>query len=157
MSDKQKTLAKEVVLSGVGLHTGNNVTLTFKPADVDTGFVFVRTDLEGNPQVEADAQYVVSTARGTTLEKKGVKVHTTEHVLAALVGMDIDNCYIEIDNAEPPIMDGSSKYFVEAIEEAGIVEQDKDREYFKIKEILTYVDPETGSEIAAFRILWADT
>ena len=149
MSDKQKTLAKEVVLSGVGLHTGNQVTLTFKPADPDTGFIFVRTDLEGNPQVEADAQYVVSTARGTTLEKKGVKVHTTEHVLAALVGMDIDNCYIEIDNAEPPIMDGSSKYFVEAIEKAGIVEQDKDREYFKIKEIVTYVDPETGSEITA--------
>ena len=149
MSDKQKTLAKEVVLSGVGLHTGNQVNMVFKPADPDTGFVFVRTDLEGNPQVEADAQFVVSTARGTTLEKKGVKVHTTEHVLAALVGMDIDNCFIEIDNAEPPIMDGSSKYFVEAIETAGIVEQDKDREYFKIKEIVTYVDPETGSEITA--------
>lgn len=149
MSDKQKTLAKEAVLSGVGLHTGNNVTLTFKPANPDTGFVFVRTDLEGTPQVEADAQYVVSTARGTTLEKKGVKVHTTEHVLAALVGMDIDNCIIEIDNAEPPIMDGSSKFFVEAIEQAGIVEQDKEREYYKIKEIVTYVDPETGSEITA--------
>ncbi len=149
MSDKQKTLAKEAVLAGVGLHTGKNVTLTFKPADPDTGFVFVRTDLEGQPQVEADAQYVVSTARGTTLEKKGVKVHTTEHVLAALVGMDIDNCYIEIDNAEPPIMDGSSRFFVEAIEGAGIVEQDKDREYYRIKEIVTYVDPETGSEITA--------
>ncbi|MBS7332297.1 bifunctional UDP-3-O-[3-hydroxymyristoyl] N-acetylglucosamine deacetylase/3-hydroxyacyl-ACP dehydratase [Faecalibacter bovis] len=149
MSDKQKTLAKEAVLSGVGLHTGNHVTMTFKPANVDTGFVFVRTDLEGTPLVEADAQYVVSTARGTTLEKKGVKVHTTEHVLAALVGMDIDNCIIEIDNAEPPIMDGSSKFFVEAIEQAGIVEQDKEREYYKIKEIVTYVDPETGSEITA--------
>lgn len=149
MSDKQKTLAKEAVLSGVGLHTGKKVTLTFKPAEPDTGFVFVRTDLEGNPQVEADAQYVVSTARGTTLEKKGVKIHTTEHALAALVGMDIDNCYIEMDNSELPIMDGSSKYFIEAIEEAGIVEQDKDREYYRIKEIVTYVDPETGSEITA--------
>ncbi|ADX67219.1 bifunctional UDP-3-O-[3-hydroxymyristoyl] N-acetylglucosamine deacetylase/3-hydroxyacyl-ACP dehydratase [Weeksella virosa] len=149
MADYQKTLAKEAVLEGVGLHTGKQVKLTFKPADVDTGFVFVRTDLEGNPQVEADAQYVVSTVRGTTLEKKGVKVHTTEHVLAALVGMDIDNCYIEIDNAEPPIMDGSSIFFVEAIENAGIVEQDKEREYFKIKEIVTFTDPETGSEITA--------
>lgn len=149
MSEKQKTLAKEVVLSGVGLHTGKKVTMTFKPANPDTGFVFVRTDLEGTPHVEADAQYVVSTARGTTLEKKGVKIHTTEHVLAALVGMDIDNCIIEIDNAEPPIMDGSSKFFVEAIEQAGIVEQDKEREYYKIKEIVTYVDPETGSEITA--------
>ena len=92
---------------------------------------------------------MVSTVRGTTLEKKGVKVHTTEHVLAALVGMDIDNCYIEIDNAEPPIMDGSSIFFVEAIENAGIVEQDKEREYFKIKEIVTFTDPETGSEITA--------
>ncbi len=149
MVDYQKTLAKEVTLEGVGLHTGKSVKLTFKPADVDTGFVFVRTDLEGNPQVEADAQYVVSTDRGTTLEKKGVKIHTTEHVLAALVGMDIDNCFIEINNAEPPIMDGSSKYFVEAIEKAGIVEQEKEREYFKIKEIVTFVDPETGSEITA--------
>ena len=149
MVDYQKTLAKEVTLEGVGLHTGKSVKLTFKPADVDTGFVFVRTDLEGNPQVEADAQYVVSTDRGTTLEKKGVKIYTTEHVLAALVGMDIDNCFIEINNAEPPIMDGSSKYFVEAIEKAGIVEQEKEREYFKIKEIVTFVDPETGSEITA--------
>ena len=135
MSDKQKTLANEAVLKGVGLHTGKFVTLTFRPAEPDTGFVFVRTHSEGQPQVEADAQYVVSTARGTTFEKKGVKVHTTEHVLAALVGMDIDNCYIEIDNAEPPIMDGSSRFFVEAIESAGIVEQDKDREYYRIKEI----------------------
>ena len=149
MSDKQKTLAKEAILKGVGLHTGKYVSLTFKPADPDVGFVFVRTDLEGQPQVEADAQYVVSTARGTTLEKKGVKIHTTEHVLAALVGMDIDNCYIEIDNAEPPIMDGSSKFFIEAIENAGIIEQDKEREYYRIKEIISYVDPETGSEITA--------
>lgn len=149
MSDKQKTLAEISSLQGVGLHTGKQVNLTFKPAPVDTGFIFIRTDLEGHPQIEADANYVVSTSRGTTLEKKGVRVHTTEHVLAALTGLDLDNCYIEIDNAEPPIMDGSAKYFVEAIERAGIVEQDKDREYFKIKDIITYVDPDTGSEITA--------
>src|SRR5690606_22904449 len=147
MSDKQKTLASEYTLSGVGLHTGKHVTMTLKPAPVNTGFVFVRTDLEGTPHVEADANYVSSTARGTTIEKKGVKIHTTEHLLAALTGMDLDNVLIEIDNSEVPILDGSSKFFIEAIEKAGIVEQDEDREYFVVKDIVTYTDPETGSEI----------
>ncbi len=149
MADKQKTLSKEVTLNGVGLHTGRPVSMTLKPAEVNTGFVFVRTDLEGSPQVEADANYVTFTDRGTILEKKGVKIHTTEHILAALTGMDVDNAYIELDNAEPPIMDGSAKFFVEAIEKAGIEEQDADREYFVIKEIVSYHDPETGSEITA--------
>ena len=125
MSEKQKTLGKEVSLSGIGLHTGRQVNLTMKPAKENTGFVFVRTDLEGNPQVEADVNYVTTTERGTTLEKLGVKIHTCEHLLAALVGMDIDNAILEMNSAEPPIMDGSSKFFVEAIEEAGVVEQDK--------------------------------
>lgn len=149
MSDKQKTLASEYELNGVGLHTGRQVTMKLKPAPVNTGFVFVRTDLEGNPVVEADANYVTSTERGTTIEKKGVKIHTTEHLLAALTGMDLDNVTIEINNSEVPILDGSSKYFVEAIEKAGIVEQDEDREYYVIKDIITYTDPETGSEITA--------
>ncbi|MFA7687784.1 MAG: bifunctional UDP-3-O-[3-hydroxymyristoyl] N-acetylglucosamine deacetylase/3-hydroxyacyl-ACP dehydratase [Moheibacter sp.] len=149
MSDKQKTLASEYVLNGVGLHTGREVTMKLKPAPVNTGFVFVRTDLEGNPVVEADANYVTSTERGTTIEKKGVKIHTTEHLLAALTGMDLDNVIIEINNSEVPILDGSSKYFVEAIENAGIIEQEEDREYFVVKDIITYTDPETGSEITA--------
>lgn len=149
MADKQKTIQKEVTLKGIGLHTGQEVIMTIKPAKVDTGFVFVRTDLEGSPTVEAEANYVTSTDRGTTLEKKGVKIHTTEHVLAAMIGLDVDNCIIEINNAEPPIMDGSSKFFVEAIEKAVVVEQEKDREYFVVKDIVTYVDPETGSEITA--------
>src|SRR5690606_38426445 len=149
MSDKQKTLASEYVLNGVGLHTGREVTMTLKPAPVNTGFVFVRTDLEGNPHIEADANYVTSTERGTTIEKKGVKIHTTEHLLAALTGMDLDNVLIEIDNSEVPILDGSSKYFVEGIIQAGIVEQDEDREYYIVKDIVTYSDPETGSEITA--------
>lgn len=149
MSDKQKTLASEYELNGVGLHTGRQVTMKLKPAPVNTGFVFVRTDLEGNPVVEADANYVTSTERGTTIEKKGVKIHTTEHLLAALTGMDLDNVTIEINNSEVPILDGSSKYFVEAIEKAGIVEQEEDREYYVIKDIITYTDPETGSEITA--------
>ncbi|MFB9121036.1 bifunctional UDP-3-O-[3-hydroxymyristoyl] N-acetylglucosamine deacetylase/3-hydroxyacyl-ACP dehydratase [Bergeyella porcorum] len=147
MSDLQKTLKEPVSLSGIGLHTGKEVTLTIKPAKENTGFVFVRTDLEGNPQVEADVNYVTTTERGTTLEKLGVRIHTCEHLLAALVGCDIDNAYLEMNSAEPPIMDGSSKYFVEAIEKAGIVEQEAPREYLVIKEVMNYIDPNTGSEI----------
>ena len=147
MSDLQKTLKEEVTLSGIGLHTGKEVNLTIKPAKENTGFVFVRTDLEGNPQVEADVNYVTTTERGTTLEKLGVKIHTCEHLLAALVGCDIDNAILEMDSAEPPIMDGSSIHFVEAIEKAGIAEQSKPREYLVIKEVLNYTDPNTGSEI----------
>lgn len=145
--DKQKTLKEEVTLSGIGLHTGKEVTLTMKPAKENTGFVFVRTDLEGCPQVEADVNYVTTTERGTTLEKLGVKIHTCEHILAALVGMDVDNAILEMNNAEPPIMDGSSKFFVEAIEKAGVIEQEKPREYLTITEVLSYTDPETGSDI----------
>lgn len=147
MSDLQKTLKEEVTLSGIGLHTGKEVTLTIKPAKENTGFVFVRTDLEGHPQVEADANYVTNTERGTTLEKLGVRIHTCEHLLAALVGCDVDNAILEMNSAEPPILDGSSKFFVEAIEKVGIVEQKEEREYLIIKEVLTYVDPNTGSEI----------
>ncbi|MDY3316036.1 bifunctional UDP-3-O-[3-hydroxymyristoyl] N-acetylglucosamine deacetylase/3-hydroxyacyl-ACP dehydratase [Riemerella anatipestifer] len=147
MSDKQKTLKEEVSLSGIGLHTGRQVNLTIKPAKENTGFVFIRTDLEGNPQVEADVNYVTTTERGTTLEKLGVKIHTCEHLLAALVGMDLDNAILELDSAEPPILDGSSKFFVEAIEKAGIVEQEKAREYLVIKEVMSYTDPNSGSDI----------
>lgn len=147
MSDKQKTLKEEVTLSGIGLHTGKEVTLTIKPAKENTGFVFVRTDLEGQPHVEADVNYVTTTERGTTLEKLGVRIHTCEHLLAALVGCDVDNAILEMNSAELPIMDGSSKYFVEAVEKAGIVEQALNREYMVIKEVLSYMDPNTGSEI----------
>lgn len=147
MSDMQKTLKDEVSLSGKGLHTGKEVTLTIKPAKENTGFVFVRTDLEGHPHVEADVNHVTTTDRGTTLEKLGVRIHTCEHVLAALVGCDIDNAILEMDSAEPPIMDGSSRFFVEAIEKAGVEEQTAIREYLVIKEVISYVDPATGSEI----------
>lgn len=147
MSDKQKTLKQEISLSGIGLHTGKEVTLTMKPAKENTGFVFVRTDLEGHPQVEADVNYVTTTERGTTLEKLGVRIHTCEHILAALVGCNLDNVILEMNNAEPPIMDGSSKFFVEALEKAGIEEQNANREYLVIKEVLNYTDPVSGSEI----------
>jgi UDP-3-O-[3-hydroxymyristoyl] N-acetylglucosamine deacetylase/3-hydroxyacyl-[acyl-carrier-protein] dehydratase len=144
---KQRTIQKEVSLTGVGLHTGKEVTITFKPAPVNYGYAFTRVDLEGKPVIEADANYVVNTQRGTNLEKRGVKIQTSEHVLAALVGMEIDNCIIELNASEPPIMDGSSKFFVQAIEEAGIQEQDAPRDEFIVKEVISYVDEESGSEI----------
>jgi len=145
--NKQKTIAKEVSLTGVGLHTGKNVTLTFKPAPENFGFAFKRVDLEGNPIIEADAGYVTNTQRGTCLEKNGVKIQTSEHVLAALVGMQVDNCIIELNASEPPIMDGSSKFFVEAIEKSGVVEQEDVIQEFVIKDIITYTEEESGSEI----------
>ena len=144
---KQTTIASEISLTGVGLHTGQEVTMTFKPAPINNGFTFVRVDLEGQPIIEADANYVVNTQRGTNLEKRGVMIQTPEHVLAAVVGCDLDNLIIELNASELPIMDGSSKYFVEAIEKAGIVEQDAERKVYVVKEVISYLDEATGSEI----------
>lgn len=144
---KQKTIKTEISLTGVGLHTGKEVKMTFKPAPVNNGFTFVRIDLEGHPIIEADANYVVNTQRGTNLEKLGVKIQTPEHVLAALVGCDLDNVIIELNASELPIMDGSSKYFVEAIEKAEIEEQNAKRNVYVVKEIISFTDEATGSEI----------
>ncbi len=144
---KQTTIASEVSLTGVGLHTGQEVTMTFKPAPINNGFTFVRVDLEGMPIIEADANYVVNTQRGTNLEKRGVMIQTPEHVLAALVGCDLDNVIIELNASELPIMDGSSKFFVEAIEKTGIVEQEAERKIYVVKDVITYTDEATGSEI----------
>ena len=144
---KQKTIQNEISLKGVGLHTGKEVTMTFKPAPVNSGFTFVRVDLEGSPVIEADANYVVNTQRGTNLEKLGVKIQTSEHVLAAFVGCDVDNVIIELNASEPPIMDGSSKFFVEAIEKVGVVEQEAERYYYVVKEVISFTDETTGSEI----------
>lgn len=144
---KQKTIKEAITLTGVGLHTGKEVTMVLKPAPIDNGFTFVRIDLEGSPVIEADAAYVVNTQRGTNLEKRGVKIQTSEHVLAACVGCDLDNIIIELNTSEPPIMDGSSKYFVEAIEKAGIVEQDAEQKIYVVKEVISYTDEETGSEL----------
>lgn len=144
---KQKTIKNEISLTGVGLHTGKEVKMTFKPAPINNGFTFVRVDLQGQPVIEADANYVVNTQRGTNLEKLGVKIQTPEHVLAALVGCDLDNVIIELNASELPIMDGSSKYFVEAIEKAGIEEQDAKRNVYVVKEVISFTDEATGSEI----------
>ena len=145
--NKQKTIEKEITLKGVGLHTGTEVTLVFKPGAENSGFIFERIDLEGSPKIEADANYVTNTQRGTCLEKNGVTIQTCEHVLAALVGLDIDNVLIELNASEPPIMDGSSKFFVEALEEAEVVEQDAFTEEYVVKDVVSYTDESTGSEI----------
>jgi UDP-3-O-[3-hydroxymyristoyl] N-acetylglucosamine deacetylase/3-hydroxyacyl-[acyl-carrier-protein] dehydratase len=143
----QTTIAKEVTLKGVGLHTGAEVTMTFIPAEEHTGYRFKRVDLEDMPVIQAEAQYVVNTQRGTNLEKEGVSIQTSEHVLAALVGLEIDNVLIELNASEPPIMDGSSKYFVAALEEAGIKKLTALREEFVVREVISYRDEKTGSEI----------
>ncbi len=144
---KQKTIKTEISLTGVGLHTGKEVKMTFKPAPVNNGFTFVRVDLEGHPVIEADANYVVNTQRGTNLEKLGVKIQTPEHVLAALVGCDLDNVIIELNASELPIMDGSSKYFVEALEKAEVEEQNAKRNVYVVKEVISFTDEASGSEI----------
>ena len=144
---KQTTIFKPVSLSGVGLHTGQEVKLTFMPAKADNGYTFTRVDLDGNPIIEANINFVTSTQRGTVLEKNGVTIQTCEHVLAALVGLEIDNVNIELNASEPPIMDGSSKYFVEALESAGKVDLDHFREEYVVKNVISYKDEKSGSEI----------
>ena len=147
MTNKQTTINSSISLEGVGIHTGKDVKLTFNPAKPDTGYVFKRVDLDGQPLIEALSKYVVNTQRGTTLEKSGVKLKTIEHVLAALVGLEIDNVLIEINAEEPPIMDGSSRFFVDALEKAGLKELNSLRKEYVIKNIITYKDEKSGSEI----------
>lgn len=147
--DQQHSIKKEVSISGIGLHTGNNVTLTFKPAPIDHGICFKRVDLEDQPIIEADVKYVTETDRGTTLDKKGVKLQTIEHVLAACGGLKIDNLLIEINGEEPPILDGSSIQFINCLKEAQPQQQNAIRKYFVIREEINYEDPETGIRIQA--------
>ena len=144
---KQHTILNPVSLKGVGIHTGKEVNLTFKPAEENFGYAFCRTDLPEKPIIEANINFVVNTDRGTNLDKNGIKIKTSEHVLAALVGMEIDNVLIELDASEPPIMDGSSKYFVEALQKAGIKEQKAIRNEYVVKEVISYYDENTGSDI----------
>lgn len=143
----QTTISSPIILKGVGIHTGEEVTMTFKPAPANHGYAFCRIDLEGHPIIEAEAQHVLDTQRGTLLQKNGVKIQTCEHVLAALVGLEIDNVLIELNASEPPIMDGSSKFFVEALEKVGIDTLDVERDEYIVKENITYYDEESGSEI----------
>ena len=144
---KQTTISKPTSLSGVGLHTGQEVKLTFMPAKSNNGYTFTRVDLDGNPIIEANINFVTTTQRGTVLEKNGVTIQTCEHVLAALVGLEIDNVNIELNASEPPIMDGSSKFFVEALESAGKVDLEQFRKEYVVKNVISYKDEKSGSEI----------
>ena len=149
MSDKQRTIKHAVSISGVGLHTGEKVTLTFNPAPENHWYKFQRVDLDNKPTIDADADLVVDTSRGTTLEQNGARVHTTEHVLAALVGLKIDNCLIQVTGPEMPIMDGSSIKFMELLEQAGIVDQTAERDYFVLTQNLSYEDSHKKVEMLA--------
>src|SRR5579871_4591096 len=147
--DKQHTLATSVHISGTGLHTGIKVDMALKPANPGFGYQFQRIDLAGRPIIKADCDLVTDTSRGTTLEDNGAKVSTVEHVLAALVGMGIDNCLIEINGPEIPIIDGSSQPFVEMIEEAGVVEQDASKAWYSIDTNITHYDEKKRVEMVA--------
>lgn len=145
----QRTIKKPVSITGVGIHTGVTTKITFKPAPQNYGIRFRRTDVGGSPEIPADVDHVVDLARGTTLGIGDVRVHTTEHVLAAIVGLQIDNLIIEIDNIELPIIDGSAKPFVDMILEAGIEEQEAPKDYLIIDQTIRYQNEEKGVDIVA--------
>jgi UDP-3-O-[3-hydroxymyristoyl] N-acetylglucosamine deacetylase / 3-hydroxyacyl-[acyl-carrier-protein] dehydratase len=149
MSDKQKTIKSSVSISGTGLHTGNDVILTINPAPVDHGYKFRRTDLKPEISIAADVDHVVDTSRGTSIESEGVRIDTIEHVLAALAGLEIDNVLIEMNQSETPILDGSSRFFVEMLLEAGIVEQDALKNYFELPTNVIYTNPAKKVEMIA--------
>ena len=150
MSEKQRTLAKEISLNGKGLHTGNSVIITFKPAPVNHGYKFCRVDLPGKPLIDALAEHVTDTSRGTTLVQNNATVSTIEHVMAAFHGMRVDNALIELNGPEAPVMGGSAWKFVEAIKEAGIVNQREDRNYFVVKQKITFSDEEHGVDLIVY-------
>ncbi|MEC9485891.1 MAG: bifunctional UDP-3-O-[3-hydroxymyristoyl] N-acetylglucosamine deacetylase/3-hydroxyacyl-ACP dehydratase [Prosthecochloris sp.] len=143
----QRTLKKEVSLWGTGLHTGKECMITFKPAPANYGYCFVRTDIDNCPEIPALIDHVVDVCRGTTIESDGIKVHTTEHVLAALYGLQIDNCRIEMSGPEPPVMDGSSLQFAEALIGAGFDEQEEPKNYLVLDETIEYHDPQNSVDI----------
>ena len=149
MAEKQRTLKESVKLVGIGLHTGEKVNLEICPAPDNHGYKFQRVDLEGEPTIKADCDLVVATDRGTTLEYKGARVYTTEHILAALYGCQVDNALIKLDGPEVPIMDGSSLVFVEAFEKVGYVDQNAERDYFVLTENIPWEDTEKGIEFLA--------
>ncbi len=147
--DKQHTIANPVSISGTGLHTGINVDMTLKPANAGFGFQFQRIDLARMPIIKADCDLVTDTSRGTTLEQGEAKVSTVEHILAALVGMGVDNCLIEINGPEIPIIDGSSEPFVEIIEKAGVLEQDAAKAWYTIDTNISFYDENKRVEMTA--------
>lgn len=149
MNVKQKTIRTEVSVSGVGLHTGEAVTMTFRPAPENHGYKFRRVDMEGSPVIDADVDNVSDTSRGTTLAQNGAKISTVEHVLAALVGMELDNIMIDVDGPEIPIMDGSAIQFIDELEKVGVKEQSADREYYSIPHNIHYSETDRRVDMVA--------
>ncbi|MBO7277838.1 MAG: bifunctional UDP-3-O-[3-hydroxymyristoyl] N-acetylglucosamine deacetylase/3-hydroxyacyl-ACP dehydratase [Bacteroidales bacterium] len=147
--ERQTTIKNKITIKGKGLHTGKLVEVNILPSTADSGIVFKRVDLGEEAIVKALAEAVTETSRGTTIENKGAKVATIEHLMAALYSQQIDNALIEIDGEEVPILDGSSKYWLQAIESSGVQELDKAREYYCLKEVVTYVDEENDIELVA--------
>jgi UDP-3-O-[3-hydroxymyristoyl] N-acetylglucosamine deacetylase/3-hydroxyacyl-[acyl-carrier-protein] dehydratase len=145
----QRTIKSNISLSGVGLHTGVTTTMTFRPAPIDAGITFIRIDLPGRPEIPALVDFVADTSRGTTLKKGDAKIHTVEHVLAAIVGLQIDNLIIELDNIEPPICDGSAKSFVDSLLQADFDIQDAPKDCLVINETVRYTDEKNGVDIVA--------
>ncbi len=150
MTEKQRTISKPVKISGIGLHTGHLVEMTLKPAEENFGYAFQRIDLEEKPIIKAIVENVIDTSRSTVIASNGARVGTIEHALSAAAGMGVDNLLIEINSDETPILDGSSRIYVEALLEAGIVEQEAEREYFVINKNISYTDDENGIKIMAF-------
>jgi len=150
MLENQQTIGKSATISGVGLHTGNKSNMTFHPAPPNTGIYFRRADLEGSPQLKADIENVIDISRGTTIGKGPVIVHTVEHVLAAIAGLSIDNVVVELDNNEPPVIDGSALPFVQTLKEAGVAQQDSPRDYLVIEKTIVYSEDKRGVDIVVF-------
>jgi len=150
MLSKQRTISKEVSISGIGLHTGNKCNMTFKPAPVNYGIRFKRTDLKDSPEILADIDHVVDISRGTTIALGNAEVKTTEHVLAAIIGCEIDNIIVAIDTNEPPVIDGSAKPFVDLLNQAGFVEQDEPKDYLEIENTIHYRSDKGDADIVAF-------
>ena len=140
MSQKQRTVRNSKSCNGIGLHTGVESTITFHPAPEDYGIRFMRSDIKNSPEIKADIDHVVDISRGTTIEEKNVRIHTVEHALAAVTGLQIDNVLIELNSKEPPVMDGSAKDFVDALLEAGPIFQDKKRKVLVIDRAVNYTD-----------------
>ena len=141
MKRKQQTISRPASCTGIGLHTGVECTITFKPAPDNYGIRFIRTDIKNCPEIKADIDHVVDISRGTTIEEKKVRIHTVEHALAAVSGLRIDNVLIELTSKEPPVMDGSAKDFVEALLASGIVNQKNERNVLEIRRAVNYTDP----------------
>src|SRR3990170_8319042 len=150
MLSKQRTIAKPVSISGIGLHTGNKWNMTFQPAPEDYGIRFKRIDLPNSPEIPADIDHVTDISRGTTIAVGDAEVKTVEHVLAAIMGCEIDNIIVALDTNEPPVIDGSAKPFVDLLNKAGYTEQNEPKDYLVIENTIHYRSDKGDTDIVAF-------